>query len=270
MNIMMDKQTKLTIYEDVNSAINYFFQDIKSILKDHFIGMYITGSLALGDFNSDSSDIDFIVITDTSISNNLFEKLKDMHSEFAASNSPWANKIDAVYVTISALNKKDLPSSLYPQVEHGTELFKNVLGDGWVFQRYTLRQCGIIVYGCEPRSIINPIDTQDMTLAVKTIAERWLKAANSDSSWLDWLRKREWQIFVIQTLCHMLYSLSTGSVVSKPAAIKWAQQELKSWNLFITQSISKQNESDISQSDLSKTIDFIKYTVERAHLTFLT
>jgi hypothetical protein len=41
---------QLTPYPDVNAALRYFLTDARTILGNHFIGMYLSGSLALGDF----------------------------------------------------------------------------------------------------------------------------------------------------------------------------------------------------------------------------
>ena len=52
-----------TPYQDVNIFLNLLLSNLKSILGDHFIGLYLGGSLALGDFNPHRSDIDFIAAT---------------------------------------------------------------------------------------------------------------------------------------------------------------------------------------------------------------
>ncbi|MBP3966537.1 aminoglycoside adenylyltransferase domain-containing protein [Paenibacillus lignilyticus] len=261
---------KLTAYEDVNEVLNYFLTNIQSITAENFVGMYVIGSLALGDFNPVSSDIDFVIVTDIDIGDTLFKRLKDIHAEFASSSSPWANKIDAVYITLEAFRNDNSPSTQYPQVEHGTELFKNALEDGWIFQTYTLRENGIVVFGTEPCSFINPIDPKEMIPSVKAIAGLWLECAQRDSSWQEWVRIRKWQVFVIQTLCRMLYSLHTGSVASKPLAINWARHELgKPWDSLITRSLSSKDEnSNITKRDMDETIDFIRYTVENAKVNW--
>ncbi|MBS4220207.1 DUF4111 domain-containing protein [Bacillus sp. FJAT-49711] len=265
----MDGHIKTTVYDDVNDVLNYFSTQIQEVAGERFIGMYVIGSLALGNFNPISSDIDFVIVTDIDIDDTLFNRLKHIHSAFAASHSYWANKIDVVYVTIRVLhNNKDSSLLQYPQVEHGTELFKHFLEDGWIFQLYTLREHGIQVFGPKPSSFISPIDPNDMIPAVKAIAEIWLESAQNDPSWLEWLANRECQVFVIQTLCRMLYSLRTGSVTSKPVATIWAQKELGTpWDLLIMRSLSaKQENSKITQNDMEETINFIRYTVEQTIL----
>jgi predicted nucleotidyltransferase len=260
------KPIQPTPYSDVNEVLHHFLVNIQDILKRHFVGMYVIGSLAIGDFNPNTSDIDFIVVTKASLDDHLFGRLKQMHSEFASSNSPWAKKVEVVYVPVDVLPNHASPSAQYPQIEDGTELFKDVLEQGWVFQAYTLREKSIVVAGPDLHTTLEPINPKEMIPAVRSIAGRWLEGAEKDPTWLDWLENRDCQVFVVQTLCRMLYSLKTGSVTSKPAAAKWAQQNLESpWDDLIAHTLFRQFErGKISQGDLADTVNFIQYIYEQA------
>ena len=45
-----------TLYPDVNEILNVLFSSVKEILGDQFVGMYLYGSLANGDFDSGGID----------------------------------------------------------------------------------------------------------------------------------------------------------------------------------------------------------------------
>src|SRR5829696_5175780 len=115
--------------------------------------MYLVGSLALGDFDPRSSDIDFVVVTDTDIGDDLFDNLQDIHAQFTASSSLWAGKIEAS----TALRPAAPSASHYPQIEKGTRLFKAPLESGWVFQCITIRDRGVVVAGSDPRTLVGSI-----------------------------------------------------------------------------------------------------------------
>src|SRR4030095_4815949 len=78
-----------TPYPDVNEILNLLHTNIKDILASQFIGMYLFGSLANGDFDR-HSDIDVLVVTDGEISSVTFSALQNMHLEIAKLDSPWA------------------------------------------------------------------------------------------------------------------------------------------------------------------------------------
>lgn len=76
----MDKQLHLTPYADVNAVLHDFLVSIQAILGSHFRGMYLFGSLALGDFDPHGSDIDFVVVTDADIADDLFGALHERNA----------------------------------------------------------------------------------------------------------------------------------------------------------------------------------------------
>ncbi|MCC2686209.1 MAG: hypothetical protein K0R75_3108 [Paenibacillaceae bacterium] len=246
---------------EINSLLSRFQAEIQAILGQRMVGMYLLGSLAIGDFRPETSDIDFVVVTDAEMEPSQFDRLKRMHAEFAADGSRWAKKVEAVYCPVAGLSRGY--AGQCPQLECGTELFLAPLEDGWVFQRLTLREFGARIVGPDPRPLVGNIDTGEMRQSVQAIAGGWLDLARTDPSWLEWLAERRWQVFVIQTLCRMLYSLRTGSVTSKPAAASWGMQELgEPWTSLIRRSLAATNpEERIPQSDVEETIELIRYVM---------
>jgi hypothetical protein len=228
--------------------------------------MYLVGSLALGDFDPDRSDIDFVVVTDTDVGEDLFESLQDIHTQFAASNSPWAEKIEAIYIPYPALRHAASNASHYPQMEKGTRLFRAPLERGWVFHCITIRDHGAVVAGPEPRVLVDTINPQAVHSAAKEITGLWLEQSRNDPTWLPWLRQRDAQTFVILTLCRLLYSLATGSVASKPRAAQWAQKAFAgSWAPLIERTLARQHEvGNITQNEEDESLAFIQFTFDQS------
>jgi hypothetical protein len=255
-----------TSFADVNVVLNHFLTRIHARLGSRFQGMYLVGSLALGDFDPRSSDIDFVVVTDTDVGDDLFAGLQDIHAQFAAGSSVWADKIEAIYAPYAALRRAAPDASYCPQIETGTQLFKAPLESGWVFQCITIRDCGVVVAGPDPRTLVGPIQPQAMRSAAAEIAGQWLEQADTDPTWLPWLRQRDAQAFVILTLCRLLYSLATGSVASKPRAAEWARGELgEPWATLIERALARQHEAgNITQSEEDETLAFIQFTFEQS------
>ncbi len=48
----------ITTYPEIDEILLNILNGIKDILDENLIGLYLFGSLAYGDFNPDSSDID--------------------------------------------------------------------------------------------------------------------------------------------------------------------------------------------------------------------
>jgi hypothetical protein len=133
------------------------------------LGLYLYGSLALGDFDPHASDIDFIVLTQGEIPEKQFVALREIHTIFNQSSSPWSGKIEAAYIPLDALKHPSSSTALYPQIEKETGFIRSALEIVWVFQRYTLREHGVIVAGPSPRDLIDPVNPMEMHKAAAVI-----------------------------------------------------------------------------------------------------
>jgi hypothetical protein len=147
-----------TPFPDVNAVLHHFAARTRTILESQFLGMYLYGSLDLGDFDPHNSDIDFIVVTKNEVGDNLYTGLQALHAQFDSSDSPWAAKIEAAYIPKEALHHSAPTQAKYPQIEKGTKLVKAPLEMGWAFQLFTLREHGVVIAGPDPRTISAPVD----------------------------------------------------------------------------------------------------------------
>jgi hypothetical protein len=211
----------ITPLSEINGLLTDLSAAMQTVLQRHFVGMYLYGSLALGDFDPGTSDIDMMVITDGELPASDVAGLERMHARFGESGSPWASRLEVVYIPTNALQIDVAPTALFPQVEKDREWGLYPVESGWVIQLFTLREHGLVVAGPDPTSLIAPIAPDDVRRASAAHAVTWAEQARSDPKWLIWIRNREHQTFVVMTLCRMLYSLRTGTVASKPGAARW-------------------------------------------------
>ena len=61
-----------------DSLINGFLEQLKKILRDNLVGVYLHGSLVMGCFNPQKSDIDLIIVVDKPISDSVKRSYLDM------------------------------------------------------------------------------------------------------------------------------------------------------------------------------------------------
>jgi Aminoglycoside adenylyltransferase, C-terminal domain/Competence protein J (ComJ)/Nucleotidyltransferase domain len=251
-----------TPYPDVNAAVQHLLTRIRAILAESFVGMYLYGSLAQGDFNHDSSDIDIIVITARDVTADQFAALGAMHAAFRTGDSYWAEKIEAAYIQQAALNLPAADSPRYPQLEKDRELAWEPLELGWPFQRSVLRNQGVVVAGPDPATLLAPIPAQELLDADLAIVRMWQHDRHSNPTWLPWVRQRPAQRFFLVTLCRSLYRLGHGTLASKAAAAQWAQAMLEPrWASLIARSLA--NHEDLTDEELAESLAFLNFTAER-------
>ena len=101
------RQIKPTPYPDVNDVVNLLLVNVKEILGDQFVGMYLYGSLASGDFNPETSDIDFLVVTTDTLSEETISKLETMHKQTWATSLKRAGELEGSYIPKELIRRHD-------------------------------------------------------------------------------------------------------------------------------------------------------------------
>ena len=254
-----------TPYPEVNALLREFLKGAQTLLGEHFVGAYLFGSLAGGDFDQ-ASDIDLVVVTDDEIPGGLFSGLQAMHSRIAVIDSPWATQLEVSYIPRQAFRRYDPTHALHPHIDRGRgETLRMTRHDrDWVVQRYTLRERGVTLAGPAPQTLLDPVSPDDLRQAMLAILRGWWAPMLDDPAHL---KRRGYQSYAVLSMCRVLYTLQYGTVVSKPVAARWAQETLEErWMPLIERALAgRQNpEFEAPTKDLSETLALIGYTLERS------
>jgi hypothetical protein len=259
------KTISSTPYPEVNEVLNLLLSNASGVLGDQFAGMYLYGSLSSGDFNPESSDIDFTVVTDGSLPEEKIAALEVMHQQLWSSGMKWASKLEGSYVPKELIRRHDPDGASCPTVNEG-RFYVAGLGSDWILQRYIVRECGVVLAGPAPKTLIDPVSPEEIRAAVRGILGEWWFPMLADPSWLAH-HGSEYHAFAILTMCRALYALEHGTIVSKPAAARWAEEKLGTrWRQAIERSISAQKPGTKQAGLLDDALEFIRYTKETTSL----
>ncbi len=253
---MAEAQPNLTQYPDVNTSLRLFLQGVQAILGDLMVGMYLHGSLATGDFNPQSSDIDFVVVAAQPVCDDLLSALAVFHARLAASGLKWATKLEGAYISKEAIRRYEPEKTSCAWLGADGHFAREPLGNDWVIQSYVIREMGVTVTGPDPKTLIDPILPEDLRRA-ELATLRWWWSPQLDNPFR--LRSREYQAYAVLTMCRALYTLQFGTVVSKPCAARWAQTNLgERWAALIQRSLTWHIRDGVDDSCLA--LEFIRYT----------
>ena len=269
---MSDQSAQPTPYPEVNAVLNVLLPEVQAILGNQFIGMYLIGSLASGDFDQ-SSDVDCVVVTEAELSETHFSALQDMHTRIARIDSWCATQLEGSYIPQPALRRYDPVRALYLHIDRGRDerLHRMQLANpdlsrawwgGWVILRSNLWECGITLAGPAPQTMIDPVTPDDLGQATLAVLHGWAAQILVDPAQMD---GHGYQSYVVLTLCRMLYTLEYGLLVSKLVAARWAQAVLgEPWRSLIERAwLGRQNPGvQAAPEDVNGTLDFIRYTLE--------
>lgn len=248
-----------TQYPDVNKVLSDLLVQVQAVLGNHFVGLYLYGSLASGDFNLHQSDIDFVVVTTDELPEATINKLEAMHKELGASGSKWSQKLEGVYIPLRYLPRFNYADPPLPIINEG-QFYLARQGSDWVIQRYILREQGAIISGPPLGDMIEPVSPKELREAVLAILGEWWEPMLADPSRLE---APGYQPYAVLSMCRSLYTLEHGDVSSKVESAKWAMEALEQeWTSLIERALAWQH--GLETENVARTLDFIKFTIERS------
>ncbi len=248
-----------TPYPEINRLLDELLRSAQGLLGDEFTGMYLDGSLVNGDFDQDS-DIDFVVVTENEISEDVFVALREMHARLSALDTIWAIQLEGSYISRRALRRYDSQHTLYPNIERGQgeRLKLTQHGQPWDVHRWVLREKGLALAGPDPCTLIDPVQADQLRAAMAPALSGWAASLLADPSQIT---HRGYQSYIVLTLCRILYTLYTGTVGSKRTAAAWAGKTLgEEWRPLIEDAWDgRHNGGPLTQEAVEGTLRFIRF-----------
>jgi len=122
---------------DVAIITAALLQGIQMALGDDLVGLYLHGSLATGNFDPATSDIDFFAITARPITASQFAALAALHQQLAAFPHPYGNHLEGPYIEQDAA-RRFVPNQHYPAIQRGEALAWVTHGTNWILERFVV------------------------------------------------------------------------------------------------------------------------------------
>jgi predicted nucleotidyltransferase len=253
-----------TPYSEVNAILADLLSGLKSTLGKQFVGLYLYGSLATGDFDPQRSDVDFLVVTRTKPSLEMLSALESMHERISTSSLSFARRLEGVYIPLALLPRYDRQSAVHPYLGCGGKIYKEAQQDSdWIIQRHILREQGVVVDGPELRPLIDPVQPDDIRDAVRGFVLDWWAPMVERS---DRLHDREYQAYATLTFCRVLYTLHSGEIGSKVVSARWVQQTHgEQWMALIDRALAWPEGPQ--PDEFEQTMAFLRYVVQKTSVS---
>ena len=246
-----------TPYPQVHATVRALLSGVQASLADRFIGLYLHGSLAYSGFNPETSDIDFLVVTDGPLPGFIFSALKVMHAGLSAEGTAWSGRLEGAYIPKQDLRRHAAENPPVPWLGVDGHFAWEKLGSDWIIQRWILREKGLVVCGPPLAGLIDPVSSADLRQAVLGSLREWWSPPFPSPERFE---NAEYQVYAILTMCRSLYVLEHGSVASKPQAAAWAVERLaEPWPSLVSAAAAWKPGAKFD--NLAATLEFIRYTL---------
>jgi predicted nucleotidyltransferase len=211
--------------QDVRSQIENLLNALEKLLRDHLAGVYLHGSLALGCFNPEQSDIDLLAVTSNGMTVETKRQLAELLLRLSSAPAP---------IEISFLQQKHISPWQYPTPfdfhysEDWREKFAKELSSGewkkWneapqkdkdLAAHITVtRRRGIALCGKPVEEVFPAVPEQDY---IDSIVEDFNWAAE---------RMDQYPTYFILNSCRVYVYLLEDRICSKEEAGTWALNQL--------------------------------------------
>lgn len=230
----------------------------KQIFEDELVGIYLHGSMAMGCFNPEKSDIDLIIVIRNNITDN--QKLKFMDNVVELNRIAPSKGIEVSIVKEEYCKKFIYPTPFelhfsnahlqwfidkpidYVQKMNGTD--KDLAAHFKIIKKY-----GIVLYGAEINEVFDDVPRKDYIDSILCDIE----GAKEEIL--------EEPVYMILNLCRVAAFLKNDLIISKKQGGEWALQNIsaqyKSLISNAIQSYSLGTEMNIDKMEAQKFADYM-------------
>lgn len=252
----------VTPYPTINTTLAEWAEGLERLLGRGIVGLYLSGSLAYGDFAPDRSDIDLEAVVRNPLTEDQLRSVEQLHKEVERRCPEWANRIECSYVSLELIRELTPPAKARPWWGFGTFYAEAPAGNEWIINHYLLSKYGIALEGPDFNDLIPPIDIHAVRQAsARDLFQEWVPKIDD----IAWLSNSHYQSYLVLNLCRILRTVIHGQPGSKKVAGQWVKAKYPQWKDLIEEAERwAYGDAMRRQAD---TVAFLRFAVHRVNET---
>mgnify|MGYP002076914063 CR=1 FL=1 len=243
----------------IGSLVQELSDKILESLNEELLGLYIFGSLIMGDFEPDRSDLDLLTIVEHDINEQRLDNLRKMHTEFIEKYPQWDHRIEVAYVPLEGMKTFKTQTCKIVRISPGEPIHFRDMDVDWLMVWCMVQEHGTVLFGPRPDVFIPHITQQEFIDSLKNYLPEWLEAGKRDD-------RLAYQSYIILSLCRSMYVFAHGEQRSKVKAANWAKERYPQWSQLIDNALHWKDSQDLSRSPSAQilTEQFINFVLSEA------
>jgi predicted nucleotidyltransferase len=201
--------------------------DIRGVLGDDLVGLYVYGSSVSGGFDAGVSDIDLVAVTSREVEELDLAGLDQTHNAFLGRYPEWSDRLEIVYIGRATLESFRTSPGRLAVISPGEPFHvRDERPAEWLQNWYLVRETGICLYGADAAAIVPPIAWAEFVAATVRYAEELRNRSRLGAS--DGVIA-----YTILTMCRALRTVRTQTHGSKQEAAAWTRERMPDWACLI-------------------------------------
>lgn len=251
-----------TLPDQARTFLEQTLRRLQAVLGANFVGAYPYGSLATGEVDAASSDLDVLITVAGEVDDEAGSRLRRIFADLVGVGGLWTGRFEAAILPLPLLRRSPPPAphahvcmnTAIPSFWFG----KDVLGPEWILNLHSVWTGNVSYAGPLPRTFIAPVSPQEIRDDVRNLLRNfWSTHLHGP----EWMKPRKYQAFTILTMCRALYSAEFGTMISKPGAAAWATATLEPrWAPVIRRALEWRHDPTPDE-EMAETLSFLRFVV---------
>lgn len=256
---------------ELNAVLEELVAGVRPILGSNYVGAYLQGSFAVGDWDT-GSDVDFLFVVNEDVPEALAPALQDVHVRVFATGSYWAQHLEGSYFPADWLRRLDTRGWPLLYINNGSQVLERSSHDNTMVVRWVMRERGVTLVGPEARTLLGPVPPDALRREAYGKMAGWVDEILADPQAMNngW-----YQPYAVLNFSRMLRTLVEAEVYSKPAAGAWAKETLDPrWKGLIERALAKHAGQftrvfeKADPADFELTLEFVRYVLAQANRVY--
>lgn len=253
-----------TLYPEINTVLGEWVEGVKRLLGKKIVGLYLSGSLAYGDFVPERSDIDLQAVVQSPLTRDELRGIEQLHGQIEGRCQQWATRIECSYVPLELMRKLTPPRTARPWWGFGTFYAEAPAGNEWIINHYLLSKHGIALAGPDFKELVPAIEIDSVRRAsAQDLFQEWVPKIDD----VEWISNSHYQSYLVLNLCRILHTVIRGEPGSKRVAGEWAKATYPQWKSLI-EDAERWTYGDTMKRQVDA-VAFLRFAVERVNETKL-
>jgi hypothetical protein len=249
-----------TPYPAINAMLSEWVEAVRCLLGKNIVGLYLSGSLAYGDFVPERSDIDLQAVVRRPLTQDELRSVEELHCKIEQRCPRWADRVECSYVPLELMRELGPPATPRPWWGFGTLYAEASAGNEWIINHYLLSRHGIALEGPEFSELIPPIDINDVRQAsARDLFQEWVPKIHD----VAWLSNSHYQSYLILNLCRILHTIIQGEPRSKKVAARWVKTAYPQWQGLIEEAEKWAYGDEMKRQ--ADAVEFLQFAVDRVN-----
>jgi hypothetical protein len=193
----------------LSSVLDELAGEAQRLLGQSLVGVYLTGSFALGSGDLDA-DVDFLVATRDRLGAAQEAAVRTLHRTLPDREAHWAHVLEGSYAGLDDLRRRADPHTPWLYVDNGNREMEWSAHDNTEVFRWVLHHRAVAVQGPPAASLV-----EDVPAAVPRT-----RGIAADP---DYLRNAWGQPHEVLTRCRLLFTATRAEVTGKADAATWCK-----------------------------------------------